>query len=213
MCALLASPPQSHDCPAPKWLDAVHIRPAAGKRNRKRRCASRLTSRVLCLHLVTEREIKKLLREFKLLDVDGVGLTREQALELPQLKHNPLSSRMVEVLLDQVPSDRMSFRDFVLSLAVFAPDERREAKLKFAFKVYDLDNDNVLGRGDLVGLLRALTPVGGSRQVMNSDELDTVVDNVLEEADQDGDGAISYEEFQKAVDGSDFHSKLSLDML
>ena len=56
-----------------------------------------------------------------------------------------------------------------------------------------------------------------TRMPVNENLLDRLPDmnndGVPDIPDQDGDGAISYEEFQKAVDGSDFHSKLSLDML
>lgn len=133
--------------------------------------------------------------------------------KLPQLQYNHLSSRLVSVLTSAMPqADRISFKDFVIALAVFAPDARRDTKLRFAFKAFDVDGDSLLGRSDLMELLRCLTPTGGSAQAMTQETMDMVVDKAMQEVDMDGDGALSYDEFVKAIAGSDFHSKLSLDL-
>jgi len=146
--------------------------------------------------------------------VDRKGLTPEQLGKLPQLQFNQLRDRLLTLLASEKANkgQRISFKEFCISLSVFAPEARRDTKLKFAFKAFDVDGDGQLGRSDMLELVRCMTPPGGTPQALKQTVLEAIVDKTLEEADQDGDGALSYDEFLKTVQGSDFHAKLSIDL-
>eukprot|EP00962_Isochrysis_galbana_P032376 scaffold10623_cov139-Isochrysis_galbana.AAC.9 len=134
--------------------------------------------------------------------------------ELPQLKYNVIGPQLLSVVVSDKAKkgQRITFKEFILSLAVFAPEARRETKLKFGFKAFDTDNDSALGRLDLMRLVRCLTPPEGLPNALEQKTLETVVEQILVEADLDGDGSLTYDEFVKVVEGTDFYSKLSLNL-
>jgi Ca2+-binding EF-hand superfamily protein len=150
-------------------------------------------------------------KEFLALDVDHKGLTVAQMGDLPQLKYNAIGPQLLSVVVSDKAKkgQRITFKEFILSLAVFAPEARRETKLKFGFKAFDTDNDSALGRADLMRLVRCLTPPEGSPHCLDQKTLENVVQQIIVEADLDGDGSITYDEFVKNVDGTDFYSKLT----
>lgn len=163
---------------------------------------------------VTESEVKTLWKEFLALDVDHTGLTVEQMGGMSQLKYNALGPRLLSVIVPDKAKQgqRLTFKDFILSLAVFAPGARRETKLRFGFKAFDTDNDGALGRVDLMRLVRSLTPPEGSAHALEEKTLEMVVEQILVEADVGGDGSLTYDEFVKVVEATDFYSKLSLNL-
>ena len=173
-------------------------------------------------------EIRALHAAFLKLDADAKGTIDEaQLLELPHFKHNPLGRRVV---LATRPADRaklapadatgaadaarISFRDFVLRLSVFAPATAYAAKLRLAFQVFDADGDKRLGRDDLQMLVRSLTPSGEA--ALDESTVVTIVDKVLAEV---SDGEVSgvtfeslgYDEFVRIVGSSDLRAHLTLD--
>lgn len=151
-------------------------------------------------------------KEFLALDVDHKGLTVQQMGGLPQLRFNAIGPRLLSVVASDKAKQgqRITFKEFILSLAVFAPEARRETKLKFGFKAFDFDNDGAIGRVDLMKLVRCLTPPEGTAHALEPKALLNIVEQILVEADADGDGALTYDEFVKVVEGTDFYSKLSL---
>ena len=79
---------------------------------------------------------------------------------IPQLEFNPLGKRVVAHSMAKRSTEQLTFKDFALALAVFAPDARYEDKLRLAFDMFDFDGDKLLTRQDLEQLLRALLPEG-----------------------------------------------------
>ncbi len=169
---------------------------------------------------VTPTEIRRLWALFYNLDVDGVGsISRTELMELPQLKYNPLAGRMLKISsIKTAPGKRYTFRDFVVLLAVFAPEATYVAKLRFAFKTYDFDNDGKLGRDDLSQLIALLVPdlkrgdaaVEGAGETADDSLLHFATERCIAEADLDGDGMLNFGEFSEAVAHSDIASKLSI---
>ena len=169
---------------------------------------------------VTPTEIRRLWALFYNLDVDGVGsISRTELMELPQLKYNPLAGRMLKISsIKTAPGKRYTFRDFVVLLAVFAPEATYVAKLRFAFKTYDFDNDGKLGRDDLSQLIALLVPdlkrgdaaVEGAGETADDSLLHFAAERCIAEADLDGDGMLNFGEFSEAVAHSDIASKLSI---
>lgn len=60
--------------------------------------------------------------------------------------------------------DQLNFRQFMKVLAHFRPVKRdkenklnsREGKLRFAFKMYDNDNDELISKDELLGVLQMM---------------------------------------------------------
>lgn len=67
-----------------------------------------------------------------------------------------------------------------------------------AFKVYDMDRDGFISNGELYLVLKQM--VGNN---LKDQQLQQIVDKTIMEADKDGDGKLSYEEFTEMVANTD----------
>ena len=124
---------------------------------------------------LSSAEISRLSKRFKKLDTDKSGtLNFQELLELPQIKQNPLAKRIVGKLLihifvnpctfiifkiysevlDHDGSGELDFEEFVSGMSKFSSSEDREAKLRFAFKIYDIDNDGFISNGELYQVIK-----------------------------------------------------------
>ncbi|XP_076230366.1 calcium and integrin-binding family member 2 isoform X3 [Nomia melanderi] len=127
---------------------------------------------------------------------------------IPELKENPFSERISEVFTGRQNTGQspaadaggICFEEFLEMMSVFSEQAPRDLKVFYAFKIYDFDEDGVLGLSDLEHTCRQLVQGG-----LNADEVATVCKKVLEESDIDGDGVLSYLEFEHVVTrASDF---------
>lgn len=66
----------------------------------------------------------------------------------------------------------------------------KESKLRFAFRIYDMDNDGYISNGELYQVLKMM--VGNN---LKDTQLQQIVDKTILFADKDEDGRISFEEF------------------
>ncbi|KAI8900411.1 hypothetical protein BC833DRAFT_276272 [Globomyces pollinis-pini] len=141
--------------------------------------------------IVTASEIRKLRKRFELLDKQNLGfLTLKDLQTLPELAVNPLANRITTVFLND--RQYLTFRDFVIALSPFSKTAKRDIKLEFAFKVYDVDQDGKISYDDLFLMLK--TMVGNS---LNDSQIVNVVEQTLLDADSNQDGAISFDEFKR----------------
>lgn len=145
----------------------------------------------------TESDLNRLHRRFRKIDVDGSGtLSTDEFLGIPQLAANPLLSRIID-LFDANHDKEIDFHEFVSALSLFSHG-KDERKLQFAFQIYDMDGDGFIGNGELYTVLKMM--VGDN---LSAEQLQQVVDKTIIEADKDGDGMISFEEFQAMVSNRD----------
>lgn len=152
-----------------------------------------------------QNEIKKLSKGFKKLDLDKSGtLSAEELLSLPELRHNPLVRRVIDIF-DTDGNGEVDFREFILGISQFSVRGSEEQKLRFAFSIYDLDKDGYISNGELFQVLKMM--VGDSLQNW---ELQQLVDKTIIILDKDGDGRLSFEEFSTLVRGLQVHKKLVL---
>ncbi|KAF7256482.1 hypothetical protein EG68_06720 [Paragonimus skrjabini miyazakii] len=150
----------------------------------------------------SSKQIYRLYNRFAALDKTNVGyLRRHDFLLIPELAINPLGDRIVnEFFKDRQVQEELNFRQFMRKLARFRkvrPSQStefnsRDAKLRFLFGMYDLDMDNKISRNELLGMLQMM--VGANITV---EQINNIGDRTLAEADLDGDGYISYDDFVK----------------
>ncbi|XP_059621048.1 calcineurin B homologous protein 1-like [Phlebotomus argentipes] len=161
----------------------------------------------------TPNQIERLFSRFTSLDRGDCGtLGREDFLRIPEVAINPLCDRIVHAFMQDSHDDRVNFRQFVKVLAHFRPTKpkklklnSREDKLRFAFKMYDLDDDDVISREELLNILQMM--VGEN---IEQDQLNSIVERTIIEADRTGTGNINFEDFCHALSRTDVERKLSI---
>lgn len=111
---------------------------------------------------------------------------------------------MIAIFDDDGGGD-VDFEEFVAGLSAFSSKGNKEEKLRFAFKVYDIDRDGYISNGELFLVLKMM--VGSNLKEM---QLQQIVDKTIMEADLDGDGRISFEEFTRMVESTDVSMSMTL---
>ena len=124
-------------------------------------------------------------------------------------------------VLDNDDSGEIDFNEFVLGMSKFSSKAEKKEKLMFAFRIYDIDNDGFISNGELYQVIQVqakklLFEFFLSFQVLKmmvgtnlkDTQLQQVVDKTMRSVDQDQDGKISFEEFCKIVEKTDFDKKL-----
>ena len=103
----------------------------------------------------TQKEIKKLYKRFSKLDTDGSGeLEPEEFFDVPELAQNPLVKRVISIF-DKNKDGKISFFEFLEGLgSLYGSNE--EAKLMFAFRIYDMDEDGYISNGELFKVLKMM---------------------------------------------------------
>ncbi|KAH3853762.1 hypothetical protein DPMN_096294, partial [Dreissena polymorpha] len=166
----------------------------------------------------SSNQIVRLYSRFTRLDKNNRGvLTREDFLRIPELAINPLGDRIVHSFFLESQCETVNFKQFMSVLARFRPTKSkeiknklntREEKLKFAFRMYDLDCDQKISRDELLAVLHMM--VGDN---ISEEQLNSIADRTIAEADEDGDRMISFEEFKKVMERVDVEQKMSIRFL
>ena len=144
----------------------------------------------------SDDEIDRLAKRFQKLDVDYSGtISVEEFMKLPEVKKNPLAQRIFEVFDDDCSGD-IDFKEFLHGIAQLSEKGGMENKLKFAFKMYDVDQDGFISNEDLCSILKIM--VGNN---LSPTQLQQVVDKtMLKAGKKDASGKLSYEEFVRLVE-------------
>ena len=108
-------------------------------------------------------------------------------------------------IFDEDGGGDVDFQEFVSGLSAFSSKGNKEQKLRFAFKVYDIDRDGYISNGELFIVLKMM--VGSN---LKDQQLQQIVDKTIMEADLDKDGKISFEEFTKMVENTDVSMSMTL---
>lgn len=108
-------------------------------------------------------------------------------------------------IFDEDGGGDVDFQEFVSGLSAFSSKGNKDEKLHFAFKVYDIDRDGYISNGELFIVLKMM--VGSN---LKDVQLQQIVDKTIMEADKDGDGKISFEEFKNMVENTDISMNMTL---
>ncbi|KAF7710875.1 calcineurin B homologous protein 1 [Silurus meridionalis] len=167
-------------------------------------------------------QITRLYSRFHSLDKGENGaLSREDFQRIPELAINPLGDRIINAFFSE-GDDQVNFRGFMRTLAHFRPVEDNEKnkdpnieplnsrnnKLLFAFRLYDLDRDDKISRDELLQVLRMMVGVN-----ISDEQLGSIADRTIQEADTNGDLCISFNEFIKVLEKVDVEQKMSIRFL
>ncbi|XP_074596199.1 calcineurin B homologous protein 1-like [Brevipalpus obovatus] len=143
------------------------------------------------------------------------GYISSKDLQIPELIKNPFGERIIYAFVSQNPGGKLTFEDFVLSLARFAPHHKPnitinsdEAKLSFLFQVLDVENRQKITPEIMLAVVEALK--GSSK---NEEKMKETIKLIFDEIDIERKNYISFEEFFKALKESDVKSVLSFNFL
>ncbi|XP_052757901.1 calcium and integrin-binding protein 1-like [Galleria mellonella] len=155
----------------------------------------------------TKKEVLYAHQKFKALAPEKVGhnknakLPMAKILQYPELRVNPFRDRICKVFSSSNDGD-CTFEDFLDMMSVFSEMAPKAVKAEHAFRIFDFDGDDMIGVSDLSEVIDRLC---GTDQKLSDTERQQLVQNVLEEADLDDDGALSFAEFEHIIDkSSDF---------
>ncbi|KAK8392847.1 hypothetical protein O3P69_013106 [Scylla paramamosain] len=152
-------------------------------------------------------EIRRLGKRFRKLDLDNSGsLSVEEFMSLPELQQNPLVQRVIDIF-DADGNGEVDFKEFIQGMSQFSVKGDKESKMRFAFRIYDMDNDGYISNGELFQVLKMM--VGNN---LKDTQLQQIVDKTVLFADKDEDGKISFDEFCSVVGNTDVHKKMVVDV-
>ena len=79
---------------------------------------------------VDTEEIKRLLKRFRKLDIDGSGgLSKEEFMQIANLQQNPIAQRVID-LFDTDCNGEVDFKEFIEGISQFSMRGDKEAKLR-----------------------------------------------------------------------------------
>merc|ERR1712139_295927 len=120
-----------------------------------------------------------------------MGTTKELGTVMRSLGQNPTEAEMGDII-NEVDADghgTIDFPEFLTMMARKMKDTDSEEEILEAFKVFDKDGNGFISAAELRHIM---TNLG---EKLTGEE----VDEMLREADIDGDGQINYEEFVKVM--------------
>ena len=115
--------------------------------------------------------------------------------------------RRVIDIFDDDGNGEVDFKEFIQGVSQFSVKGDKMSKLKFAFKIYDIDNDGYISNGELFQFLKMIS------SNLKDTQLQQIVDKTIQFADKDDDGKINFEEFSALVGNMGVHKKMVVDKI
>ncbi|KAL3512481.1 hypothetical protein ACH5RR_025198 [Cinchona calisaya] len=142
---------------------------------------------------LTQEQIAEFKEAFKLFDDDNTGCiaTKHLGTVMRSLGLNPTEAELQD-MIDEVDPDvneTINFHHFLDLMARKIEETVSEDLLKEAFQVFDKDRTGFISAAEL----RQVLTTQGDKMT------DEEVDEMLKEADVDGDGQVNYAEFVKKI--------------
>ena len=151
-------------------------------------------------------------------EADSIRASFDQIKMMPELKENPFNQRICEVfatpseaILDKEDgstnneTNSLSFENFLDMVYIFSEQAPLEDKIKYAFKIYDEDNDGYISRDDLHSIVSLMTKKQNATSsdqdidYLTDQEITIIADKIIEESDVDHDQRLSTIEFESIV--------------
>lgn len=132
--------------------------------------------------------IKKAFKRFQATDKDKSGMIDyTEFCEILQVDPSPQGEKVFQ-LFDYDKSGQIDVREFMIALANFT-GAGKDDKLKFSFMIFDEDGNGVITKDELTRILKA------NHMASNDSEVARKADTIMTQADKDGDGVVSFDEF------------------
>jgi serine/threonine-protein phosphatase 2B regulatory subunit len=132
--------------------------------------------------------IKKAYKRFQAADKDKSGMVDyTEFCEVLQVDPSPQGEKVFQ-LFDYDKSGQVDIREFLVALSNFS-GAGKDDKLKFAFMVFDEDGNGMITKEELTKILKA------NHMASSDAEVARKADTILTQADKDGDGVVSFDEF------------------
>ena len=140
---------------------------------------------------LTEEQIAELKEAFSLFDKDGDGAitTKELGTVMRSLGHNPTKAELQDMINEvDAGNGTLDFPEFLSLMARKMKDIEIEEDLVQPFKLFDKNGNGLISAAEL---RHAITIFG--------EKLIDEVDEIIREAEINGDGHINYEEFVRMM--------------
>ncbi|KAL6073244.1 Calcineurin subunit B type 1 [Balamuthia mandrillaris] len=155
-------------------------------------------------NVFTQQEIRRLYRRFKKIDrEDTDSISTDNFLSIAELSLNPLIMRLIS-LFDQRGDDNITFVEFVSTLSVFHPKAPIEEKMRFCFRIYDIDDSGHISQTEMFQVLKQV--VGNN---LDDAGLEQIVIKTFEEAGALEDDRLSFKAFCQLTSNVDWKSELT----
>ena len=142
---------------------------------------------------LTEDKINEFKEAFEIFDKDKDGYitTKELGDIMKNLGQTPSEAELQDMIneVDIDGNGTIDFKEFLGLMARKMRDNDSEEELIEAFKVFDRDGNGLISNVELQHVMTSL----GENVTMDE------VDEMIKEADLDGDGYINYEEFVRMI--------------
>jgi serine/threonine-protein phosphatase 2B regulatory subunit len=137
---------------------------------------------------VKPETVKKAYKRFQATDKDKSGvIDYTEFCEILQVDPSPLCEKTFR-LYDYDKTGQIDAREFLISLSNYS-GAGKEDKLKFAFMVFDDDGNGVITKAELMKILKS------NHMASHDAEVARKADTIMAQADKDGDGVITFDEF------------------
>lgn len=153
----------------------------------------------------TRDEIEQWFREYQGSLRKGLNkLTMTEFMEVYRSVFDGEPDDFVKHLFRSFDADKdgyVDFKEFIVGLCV-SGSENVDTKLKWAFKMYDLDGNGSITRDEMAGMLRAIYKMvspDNQRSQDSADEIEDLIVSFFDSADKNKDDAISEDEFVQGV--------------
>ena len=142
---------------------------------------------------LTEEQIAEFKEAFQIFDKDGDGLitTKELGTVMRSLGQN-LSEDELKAMIEEVDTDKsgtIDFQEFLGLMAWKMKESGIEEELIEAFKVFDRDGNGLISAHELRFVMST------SGEELSEED----IEEMIREADENGDGYIDYEEFVRMM--------------
>eukprot|EP00904_Undaria_pinnatifida_P003072 jgi/Undpi1/12766/HiC_scaffold_6.g02434.m1 len=137
---------------------------------------------------IKPESIKKAYKRFQATEKDSTGMIDyTEFCEIMQVDPSPQCEGLFQ-LFDADRSGQIDVREFMISLTNFA-GASKDDKLKFAFMIFDEDGNGVITKQELTRILKA------NHMAQTEAEVARKTDTIMAQADKDGDGVVTFDEF------------------
>ncbi|CAG7681485.1 unnamed protein product [Allacma fusca] len=162
-------------------------------------------SKLTFLNMAEVHELHYLWRNCapEVIDDDPMArLPYKAILKIEQFKCNPFADRIIQHF-SPYKDGSMNFDDFINMYSLLGAAETGEFRIFLVFQIFDDDEDGYLNCSDCIKIVKRLL----KNDYLQNLELIIVLQWLLREADIDGDGRISFDEFSHMMHKSVFFTR------